>query len=247
MCDCCARPAWPCLWGSLGGRPGLREALRCWWVWQDAFCVSHRWVFIYEKGYQSSDTAVSSVFSKMKGVGYTNVNGAERVWDVADYVFPPQVRSPGQVTDHRRDHGKSGSLSDVMKATCAVHVSDCQSEWPSSWVTWETLNLWSDRDAYQGLVMPPLHPRWLDFMPHPFDDDTVITYLCQHHVILLNQSRCVHPIKEQRKQAVKRNTQIYLPKVLLGKRHGEDCHVCFEVWVWASLEFRAGSQPGSVY
>lgn len=48
------------------------------------------WVFIYEKGYQSTDTAVSSVYSKMKGVGYTNVNGSERVWDVADYVFPPQ-------------------------------------------------------------------------------------------------------------------------------------------------------------
>lgn len=48
------------------------------------------WVFIYEKGYQSTDTAVSSVFTKMKGVGYTNVNGQERVWDVADYVFPPQ-------------------------------------------------------------------------------------------------------------------------------------------------------------
>ncbi|XP_035523120.1 P2X purinoceptor 1 isoform X3 [Morone saxatilis] len=48
------------------------------------------WVFIYEKGYQSSDTAVSSVFSKMKGVGYTNVSGSERIWDVADYVFPPQ-------------------------------------------------------------------------------------------------------------------------------------------------------------
>lgn len=50
-----------------------------------------RWVFIYEKGYQSTDTAVSSVFSKMKGVGYTNVNGTERIWDVADYVFPSQV------------------------------------------------------------------------------------------------------------------------------------------------------------
>ncbi|KAI3373446.1 hypothetical protein L3Q82_022051, partial [Scortum barcoo] len=49
------------------------------------------WVFIYEKGYQSTDTAISSVFSKMKGVGYTNVNGTERVWDVADYVFPAQV------------------------------------------------------------------------------------------------------------------------------------------------------------
>ncbi|XP_034539794.1 P2X purinoceptor 1 isoform X1 [Notolabrus celidotus] len=48
------------------------------------------WVFIYEKGYQSTDTAVSSVFTKMKGVGYTNDKGKERVWDVADYVFPPQ-------------------------------------------------------------------------------------------------------------------------------------------------------------
>ncbi|XP_061596131.1 P2X purinoceptor 1 isoform X2 [Cololabis saira] len=48
------------------------------------------WVFIYEKGYQSTDTAVSSVFTKMKGVGYTNVSGKERAWDVADYVFPPQ-------------------------------------------------------------------------------------------------------------------------------------------------------------
>ncbi|TNN64758.1 P2X purinoceptor 1 [Liparis tanakae] len=48
------------------------------------------WVFIYEKGYQSTDIAVSSVFTKMKGVGYTKMNGTERVWDVADYVFPPQ-------------------------------------------------------------------------------------------------------------------------------------------------------------
>lgn len=48
------------------------------------------WVFIYEKGYQSTDTAVSSVFTKMKGVGYTNESGREKVWDVADYVFPPQ-------------------------------------------------------------------------------------------------------------------------------------------------------------
>ncbi|XP_032388828.1 P2X purinoceptor 1 isoform X2 [Etheostoma spectabile] len=48
------------------------------------------WVFIYEKGYQSTDTAISSVFTKMKGVGYTNIKGSERVWDVADYVFPPQ-------------------------------------------------------------------------------------------------------------------------------------------------------------
>ncbi|XP_056451577.1 P2X purinoceptor 1 isoform X1 [Gadus chalcogrammus] len=48
------------------------------------------WVFIYEKGYQSTDTAVSSVFTKMKGVGYTNRSGLEQIWDVADYVFPSQ-------------------------------------------------------------------------------------------------------------------------------------------------------------
>ncbi|KAK0136228.1 P2X purinoceptor 1 [Merluccius polli] len=51
------------------------------------------WVFIYEKGYQSADTAVSSVFTKMKGVGYTETNGVEEIWDVADYVFPSQVRT----------------------------------------------------------------------------------------------------------------------------------------------------------
>lgn len=92
----------PCLWVLLDG----------WLPWEWCRNVStrltgcsltffflfffNRWVFIYEKGYQSTDTAVSSVYSKMKGVGYTNVNGSERVWDVADYVFPSQVgvRSP---------------------------------------------------------------------------------------------------------------------------------------------------------
>ncbi|XP_031713440.1 P2X purinoceptor 1 isoform X2 [Anarrhichthys ocellatus] len=49
------------------------------------------WVFIYERGYQSTDIAVSSVFTKMKGVGYTaGINRSEGVWDVAESVFPPQ-------------------------------------------------------------------------------------------------------------------------------------------------------------
>ncbi|TSK14484.1 P2X purinoceptor 1 [Bagarius yarrelli] len=49
------------------------------------------WVFIYEKGYQIQDTAISSVFTKMKGIAYTQSNGEERLWDVADYVFPDQL------------------------------------------------------------------------------------------------------------------------------------------------------------
>ncbi|XP_048043820.1 P2X purinoceptor 1 isoform X1 [Megalobrama amblycephala] len=48
------------------------------------------WVFMYEKGYQTVDTAISSVFTKMKGVSFTNISGKERIWDVADYVFPEQ-------------------------------------------------------------------------------------------------------------------------------------------------------------
>uniref|UniRef100_A0A7N8WQU9 Purinergic receptor P2X, ligand-gated ion channel, 1 n=1 Tax=Mastacembelus armatus TaxID=205130 RepID=A0A7N8WQU9_9TELE len=57
------------------------------------------WVFIYENGYQSTDTAISSVYTKMKGVGYTKINGTESVWDVSDYVFPPQlILFQGQMT-----------------------------------------------------------------------------------------------------------------------------------------------------
>lgn len=48
------------------------------------------WVFIYEKGYQTVDSAIGSVFTKMKGVSFTNISGQERIWDVADYVFPEQ-------------------------------------------------------------------------------------------------------------------------------------------------------------
>ncbi|XP_068601065.1 P2X purinoceptor 1 isoform X2 [Brachionichthys hirsutus] len=87
------------------------------------------WVFIYEKGYQSTDTAVSSIFSKMKGVGYTNVNGSERVWDVADYVFPSQL--PGKHScisngdceggDYRRTgHGELTGFCVNTTQTCEV-------------------------------------------------------------------------------------------------------------------------------
>ncbi|KAM8835626.1 P2X purinoceptor 1 isoform 1-T1 [Synchiropus picturatus] len=86
------------------------------------------WVFIYEKGYQSTDTAVSSVFTKMKGVGYTNVNGAERVWDVADYVFPPQGDSSFVVmTNYIMTEGQQmGKCPELPgKHNCSTD-SDCE-------------------------------------------------------------------------------------------------------------------------
>ncbi|KAM6906926.1 P2X purinoceptor 1 isoform 2-T2 [Xenentodon cancila] len=86
------------------------------------------WVFIYEKGYQSTDTAVSSIFTKMKGVGYTNTSGNERVWDVADYVFPPQgdssfVVMTNYIITEGQKMGKCPELKD--KKNCSSHA-DCE-------------------------------------------------------------------------------------------------------------------------
>ncbi|KAM9320056.1 P2X purinoceptor 1 [Gastrophryne carolinensis] len=54
-------------------------------------CYIIGWVFLYEKGYQTVDDIISSVSVKVKGLAVTNLTdiGTE-IWDVADYVFPPQ-------------------------------------------------------------------------------------------------------------------------------------------------------------
>ncbi|XP_054250460.1 P2X purinoceptor 5 isoform X2 [Indicator indicator] len=53
------------------------------------------WVFVVKKGYQDTDTSLqSSVITKLKGVAFTNTSElGERLWDVADYVIPPQSDS----------------------------------------------------------------------------------------------------------------------------------------------------------
>ncbi|XP_042636436.1 P2X purinoceptor 5 [Orycteropus afer afer] len=50
------------------------------------------WVFMVKKGYQDTDTSLqSAVITKVKGVAFTNTSElGERLWDVADYVIPPQ-------------------------------------------------------------------------------------------------------------------------------------------------------------
>lgn len=49
-----------------------------------------------KKGYQDTDTSLqSSIVTKVKGVTFTNTSElGERLWDVADYVIPPQVGVP---------------------------------------------------------------------------------------------------------------------------------------------------------
>uniref|UniRef100_A0A8C7ICE0 P2X purinoceptor n=1 Tax=Oncorhynchus kisutch TaxID=8019 RepID=A0A8C7ICE0_ONCKI len=82
------------------------------------------WVFIYEKGYQSSDTAVGSVLTKMKGVGYTNVTGEERIWDVADYVFPVQGDSSFVVmTNYIMTKGQKIEKCSELYPSCLFSMS----------------------------------------------------------------------------------------------------------------------------
>lgn len=49
-------------------------------------------MFVYEKGYQTSGSLISSVSVKLKGLAVTQLPSlGPQVWDVADYVFPVQV------------------------------------------------------------------------------------------------------------------------------------------------------------
>ncbi|XP_077021696.1 P2X purinoceptor 1 isoform X2 [Tamandua tetradactyla] len=58
------------------------------------------WVFVYEKGYQTSGGLISSVSVKLKGLAVTHSPGRRpQVWDVADYVFPAQHPEGGTCKD----------------------------------------------------------------------------------------------------------------------------------------------------
>ncbi|XP_066501663.1 P2X purinoceptor 4a isoform X2 [Hoplias malabaricus] len=49
------------------------------------------YVCILKKGYQDTDSVISSVTTKVKGIALTNNSDlGTRIWDVADYIIPPQ-------------------------------------------------------------------------------------------------------------------------------------------------------------
>ncbi|KAF6716971.1 P2X purinoceptor 4 [Oryzias melastigma] len=49
------------------------------------------YVCVVQKGYQDTDSVISTVTTKVKGFAFTNTSDMEpRMWDVADYVLPPQ-------------------------------------------------------------------------------------------------------------------------------------------------------------
>uniref|UniRef100_A0A8C7WH50 P2X purinoceptor n=1 Tax=Oncorhynchus mykiss TaxID=8022 RepID=A0A8C7WH50_ONCMY len=61
------------------------------------------YVCVLNKGYQDTDAVLSSVTTKVKGIALTNTSDLGlRIWDVADYVIPPQV-SPIRIEDESPD------------------------------------------------------------------------------------------------------------------------------------------------
>lgn len=54
--------------------------------------VLSRYVCVLKKGYQDTEGILSSVTTKVKGIALTNTSDLGlRIWDVADYIIPPQV------------------------------------------------------------------------------------------------------------------------------------------------------------
>uniref|UniRef100_A0A663MEH6 P2X purinoceptor n=1 Tax=Athene cunicularia TaxID=194338 RepID=A0A663MEH6_ATHCN len=82
------------------------------------------WVFVVKKGYQDTDTSLqSSVITKMKGVAFTNTSElGERLWDVADYVIPPQVGVVLRAQRATEQGEEVAALCDLFCDVCAAGV-----------------------------------------------------------------------------------------------------------------------------
>ncbi|KAF5911734.1 hypothetical protein HPG69_015712 [Diceros bicornis minor] len=87
------------------------------------------WVFVYEKGYQTSSGLISSVSVKLKGLAVTQLPDlGSQVWDVADYVFPAQgdssfvvmtnfIATPQQAQGYCAEHPEGGTCRDDSGCT----------------------------------------------------------------------------------------------------------------------------------
>ena len=67
-------------------------------LFTSSFLSLVRYAIVWEKGYQETDVVTSAALTKVKGVEFvppingTHIPGVtDRIWDVADYVVPPQV------------------------------------------------------------------------------------------------------------------------------------------------------------
>ncbi|XP_043924586.1 P2X purinoceptor 4-like isoform X2 [Protopterus annectens] len=92
------------------------------------------WVFVWQKGYQEFDKVLSSVSTKVKGVAKTNGSKlGVRIWDVADYVIPPQEENSFFVMTNMllTMNQKQGQCPEVPSVTTICQTdNDCSTDVP---------------------------------------------------------------------------------------------------------------------
>ncbi|XP_061460700.1 P2X purinoceptor 1 isoform X3 [Rhineura floridana] len=105
-------------------------------MWLSSPC--RMWVFLYEKGYQSKDGVISSVSVKLKGLTLTNFSEmGPYIWDVADYVFPPQgdssfvvmtnfIITRGQKQETCPEHPEAGKCDEDSKCVAGKFLRQGQ-------------------------------------------------------------------------------------------------------------------------
>lgn len=98
-----------------------------------AACPPRRYVFIVQKSYQDSETGPeSSVITKVKGI----TSSEHKVWDVEEYVKPPEVRYPPRAPREgargacAARPGRPSPLSEPREAACSASLPGLRSHPP---------------------------------------------------------------------------------------------------------------------
>ncbi|KAL4609575.1 P2X purinoceptor 4 isoform X2 [Arapaima gigas] len=92
------------------------------------------YVCVLKKGYQDTDSILSSVTTKVKGIALTNSSKLGlRIWDVADYVIPPQVEN-----------------SFFVMTNLIVTMNQTQTRCPEC--PYSSVNCSSDKDCSAGFI-----------------------------------------------------------------------------------------------
>lgn len=79
---------------------------------------------VLKKGYQDTDSVISSVTTKVKGLALTNTTDMGlRVWDEADYIVPPQVVHYSKKNRTYRDQSEPSKIKALGSSTARFSAS----------------------------------------------------------------------------------------------------------------------------